>query len=145
MPSDVPTDLGEMSNLDLSNLSLGQPYTRKELAKMWGYASQKAIERGVVTPAGKPTIILFVTINKQSHLPQYKDELRGGTLIIDGETEHGTDARLQNSALRDKVFLFFRVEPKEPFVFKGEVVLVHSELRKNEPSLFVFQLKSYRP
>jgi hypothetical protein len=38
--------------MDLASLTIGARYTRPELARRWGYASHKAIERGVVTPKG---------------------------------------------------------------------------------------------
>ena len=66
--------------MNFSSLTLGVKYTRPELARRWGYASHKAIERGVVTPKGGKVLILFVTRVKQAALTP---DLSGG-VAVDG-------------------------------------------------------------
>ena len=85
----------------------GKSYTRPELAAAWGYASYEAISRGAVTPAGSPYVILFITKEKQSFLPQYRDELHGERLVIEGENSHTADDRIVGARAKgDEIHLF---------------------------------------
>ena len=51
--------------IEFSDISIGCRYTRPWLAEKWDYASHHAISRGVITPLGQRTIVLFVTRIKQ--------------------------------------------------------------------------------
>jgi putative restriction endonuclease len=126
-----------------SRLEVGKPYTRPQLAEQWGYQSYHAIARGAVTPADSKYIVLFITKNKQSFLPQYKNTLTGTTLSIEGETSHTADERFVNaSAAGDEIHLFYREDHHTPFEYKGEVTLSSYERRHPEPSRFVFKLQA---
>jgi 5-methylcytosine-specific restriction protein A len=119
----------------------GQRYSRPALAKRWGYASYEAISRGAVTPAGTPFIILFITKDKQTFLPQYKDELVSNRLVIEGENSHTADARIVAARGHgDQIHLFYRERHHSEFEYKGEVYLVAFELRTPEPSHFELSL-----
>ena len=128
-------------NVDFRKLQISRKYTRADLARLWGYKSHEALVRGVVGPAGSPYLILFVTLNKAETQPQYRDELRGRTLIMEGENGHGSDDRLANCTLTgDEVHLFLRENARDAFVYRGQIRLVHHEFRRDEPSIFVFSL-----
>ncbi len=119
----------------------GNRYTRPQLAELWGYASYEAISRGAVTPAGTPYIVLFITKEKQSFLPQYRDELHGERLVIEGENSHTADNRIVDARARgDEIHLFYRERHHEPFEYKGQIHLVSYEIRSDRPSHFEFSL-----
>jgi putative restriction endonuclease len=127
--------------VNFQGLSVGQSYTRPQLAAIWGYKSYEAISRGVVTPRDTPYIILFITREKQSFLPQYRDALDGEQLSIEGETNHVNDYRLvEASSRRDEIHLFFRERHHESFRYKGQIRLVEYQLRTDSPSRFCFAL-----
>jgi 5-methylcytosine-specific restriction protein A len=127
--------------VSFGGLAVGKSYTRPQLAEMWGYGGYEAIARGAVTPAGTPYIILFITKEKQSFLPQYQDKLYGERLIIEGETNHAADRRLVEAASRkDEIHLFYRERHHEPFEYKGQIFLIAHELRADTPSHFEFSL-----
>lgn len=129
--------------ISFENVGVGAGYTRIELAKMWGYASYEAIARGIITPAGLPVIVLFVTAEKRSFLPQYKSYLYNGRLATEGETGHRTDKRLVESSQRgDEIHLFYRECHPHPFTYKGLVVLESYELQQGQPSRFTYSLKN---
>ena len=122
-------------------LQIGRLYTRPELAKMWGYKGYQALSRGAVTPSGTHFIILFITGEKQSSLPQYRDELHEDKLVIEGETNHVADRRIVNAAASgDEIHLFYRAKHHEPFEYKGQIHLTAHLLRTNSPSHFEFSL-----
>jgi len=119
----------------------GQRYTRPFLANQWGYLSYEAISRGAVTPSGAPYVILFITKDKQTFLPQYRDQLVGDRLVIEGETSHTADHRIVSARSRgDQIHLFYRERHHTEFEYKGEIYLVAFELRSSEPSHFEFAL-----
>src|SRR5512140_1819838 len=105
-------------------LDFGQSYKRPFLARLWGYQSSKAIERGVFTPADGKYIILFVTKEKQLTLPQYKDYVDGDLLFWEGEKGHIADRRIvQASSKGEEIHLFYRDTHHTPFVYFGKVSL----------------------
>jgi 5-methylcytosine-specific restriction enzyme A len=129
--------------VSFEKIAIGSSHTRPELARLWGYAGYEAIARGAVTPAGSRYIILFITAQKQPFLPQYRDELRDDTLVIEGETNHAADLRLVHAESGgDEIHLFFRELHHTPFVYKGQIFLVDYELNKKGPSHFEFALDS---
>jgi putative restriction endonuclease len=131
--------------VSFDSLVVGHSYSRPQLAELWGYKSYEAISRGAVTPAHTPYIILFITHQKQSFLPQYKDELSGERLVIEGETNHVADRRLVEAASRnDEIHLFYRDRHHEPFEYKGQIFLVAHELKATAPSNFEFSLSRDR-
>ncbi len=125
----------------LDSLVIGQKYERSYLAKLWGYESYHAISRGVVTPIGTNLIILFVTKNKQQSLTQYRDCIEGDLLYWEGESKHGSDERIVNAEVSgDRIYLFYRDEHHNPFIYYGEVKLVFYELETAVPSKFIFRI-----
>jgi len=93
--------------VSFAQVAVGNAYSRKELARLWGYASIHAIARGVVTPRGDNKIILFVTREKQESAEQYEDELAGNELRWEGPTDHFAEERMLASAQSgDELHLF---------------------------------------
>jgi putative restriction endonuclease len=128
--------------MDLSFLTIGNKYTRPELAQRWGYASHHAISRGVVTPQGEKVILLFVTRVKQEVLTQSQDHLSGGLLFWEGQEKHGTDDRILGAAKAgDELHLFYREVHHTPFEYKGKVLLLSAVRKTDAPSQFVFRLE----
>ncbi len=125
--------------VSFDRLQIGKNYTRPELAELWGYKSYEAISRGIVTPIGTPFIIIFITREKQSFLPQYKDAFEGGILQIDGENKHITDERIINSESNgDEIHLFYRDRHHMPFTYHGKAHLSYSQRDTDKPSRFTF-------
>jgi hypothetical protein len=50
-----------MAQVTFDQISLHETFSRRKLAKLWGYAGYEAIARGVVTPAEDTKIVLFGT------------------------------------------------------------------------------------
>jgi putative restriction endonuclease len=122
-------------------LKFGESYDRPFLAKLWGYESHKAIERGVVTPAGTKFIILFVTKTKQESLTQYNDFIDGDLLFWEGEEKHGSDTRVAEANKKgDEIHLFYREIHHTPFVYFGRVSLTDYRARADAPSEFIFRI-----
>jgi HNH endonuclease len=127
--------------ISFAALEFGKSYDRPYLAELWGYQSHKAIERGVVTPAGTNYIILFVTKVKQETLTQYNDYLDGDILFWEGEKQHGSDQRIINANRnKDEIHLFYRDIHHTPFIYFGKIKLTDFQLRTKEPSEFVFAI-----
>jgi hypothetical protein len=124
--------------LDYSSLVVGHEYDRPYLARLWGYESYNAIAKGVITPKGERSIILFITKEKQEHLTQYDDHIEQDVLFWEGEKKHGSDHRI--SERRDTVHVFFRDRHHSPFTYQGRAVLLGHRLRGDGPSQFTFQL-----
>jgi 5-methylcytosine-specific restriction protein A len=132
------------ARVSFENLRVGHSYTRPELATLWGYKGYEALGRGAVTPTGTPYIILFITKEKQSFLPQYRDDLQGQRLVIEGENSHTADRRIVEAAARnDQIHLFYRERHHEPFAYMGEIYLVAYDLRVGTPSHFEFGLNRF--
>ena len=129
--------------ITFTSLEFGQSYERKYLAKIWGYKSQKAIERGVITPAGTGVVVLFVTKIKAGGTTQYDDYIDGDLLFWEGETAHGTDERIVNARREgNQIHLFYRDIHHTPFTYFGRVTLIEHELKGNRPSRFVYNIES---
>jgi len=124
-------------------IAIGNSYERKELASIWGYQTFHAIAKGIVTPAGTPYVILFITENKQASSTPYVDALSGKFLHMEGEAAHGSDARLIQDG--NEVHLFHREYHHAPFIYQGRVELAASTLERNRPSHFTFQLVADKP
>jgi hypothetical protein len=126
---------------DLTPLERGCLYTRPELAALWGYAGYQAFARGVFTPQGAHTIVLFVTREKQSSLTAYVDALVGDHLTWEGEAGHQSDYRIARSVeTGESIHLFYRDVHHTPFRYHGQVLLTRFRQQRNAPSRFEFQL-----
>lgn len=127
--------------IDFTGIEIGSEYTRPELAQLWGYRSYEAISRGIVTSAGLPFVVLFITKEKQAFLPQYADDLSEDILIIEGEQGHSSDLRIVNAdADENEIHLFYRAKHHLPFVYKGRVYLTDYSLNDDRPSGFRFAM-----
>ncbi len=126
----------------LEDLVVGNLYTRVDLARLWGYRGHQAIARGVVTPSGGGTIILFVTQEKQASLTQYRDYINGDHLHWEGEKGRGSDRRIARSPQTgEEVHLFFREIHHTPFRYHGRIFITEFNERAERPSRFVFKLE----
>lgn len=128
--------------VSFDGIFVGKSYDRKKLASFWGYQTFHAIAKGVVTPAGTPFVILFITENKQASSTPYVDALSGNFLHMEGEAAHGSDRRLVNSTKDgSEVHLFHRKFHHDPFVYEGQVTLTAYNLETARPSHFTFTLQ----
>jgi len=131
--------------ISFEGFCVGCAYDRPALAEIWGYKSWAAIAKGVVTPAGQPVIVLFITKEKQGTLPQYQDTFDGEVLRMEGEDGHGSDERLINADRNgDEVHLFYRDRHHAPFIYEGRVVLEEYQRLTGKPSRFVFRRWTHR-
>jgi len=127
--------------VSFSKISAGSTWTRQELADLWNYATFHAIARGVVTPAGDNKIILFVSEEKPDDFTQYEDRLHGKTLAWEGETGHGSDARIAGAAkCGDEIHVFHRRQHRDLFTYLGIARVVKFEHCTSTPSRAVFEL-----
>jgi 5-methylcytosine-specific restriction protein A len=129
--------------VSFDKLKVGSKYSRPHLAHLWGYRTYNAIARGVITPKGSKKIILFVTHEKQTTLPQYRDVFDGNTLSIEGELKGGTDTRITQARERgDEIHLFYRQKHHQDFTYHGVAVLMNREQKQGAPTRFTFELHS---
>ena len=125
--------------VDFANIKLKAEYTRPELAEIWGYKGYEAISRGIVTPAGTPYVILFITKEKQTSFTQYEDVFADGILEIEGETSRAADQRIIQSENRgDEMHLFYREKHHMPFKHDGRIYLTDYKIYSDRPSRFRF-------
>lgn len=134
-----------MGNIDMSLLKMNHTYTAKQLAGIWGYKSHHALVKGVFHPKNSDIIVLFVTKQRQPGTPQFKNELRGNILKIEGADKHGTDQLLQNNLNhpKDKIYLFYREKHTLPFTFLGKVHLIRSWIYDSKSSEFEFFIENF--
>jgi hypothetical protein len=125
------------------SIRIGQTYTRPELAKMWGYKGYQAIARGLVTPRNDNKLIYFITEDKQPSARQYKDQLVGRKLTIEGPDDHFADERAiaSKTTSTDELHLFYRERHHAPFEYKGRMHCVAYKSQGKAPTQFEFQLQ----
>lgn len=124
-------------SVNFSPLIIGKTYSRHELAVLWGFKDFHPLSRGVVTPKNMPFIILFVTKEKT----QFQDFLEENRLHWEGEKSHSSDRRIIHSGHQgDEIHLFYREQHSSHFSYYGRIVLVEYEIRKSEPSRFIFRV-----
>jgi len=117
-------------NFQFDALNIGERYDRMQLASFWGYKARQAISRGIVTPRMHNLVILFVTENKLAGMTPYADRLVGGCLQMEGD---GLDASKRRLAAQvgpnppDDVYLFFRREQRDRFIYCGRVVVTSAD------------------
>ena len=133
-----------ISMVDMNVLTLNQTYTAKQLASLWGYKSHHALVKGVFHPKGSDILILFVTKERQPGSTQFKNELRGNMIKIEGADKHGTDQLLlaNQGQDKDKIYLFYREKHTLPFTFLGRVHLVQSFIYTDKSSEFEFFIEN---
>jgi len=130
--------------VSFNSIIIGSCYTRPNLAELWGYKTHQAISRGIVTPKGTPYIILFVTKVKQSGYVQYRNEIFDDLLHTQGETNHISDNRIIGSIdEHTQIHLFYRERHHSDFIYYGKIYLVSYELKRNEPSSFVYAMTEF--
>lgn len=126
---------------DLRLLKLGCLYTRPELAALWGYEDYHALARGVFTPRGAGTIVLFVTRRKQQGLTAYDDYINGDLLHWEGEQGHRNDRRIARAVENgESIHLLYRDVHHTPFRYHGQILLTRFTGRRDAPSKFKFEL-----
>jgi putative restriction endonuclease len=122
-------------------LVVGHRYSRPELGKLWGYKGYQALARGVVTPANKRYIILFVTEEKQSSSEQYRDRLTGRILNWEGPNDHFAEDRMRASGANDdEIHVFYRVRHHSDFQYMGRAIIIDFELKASARSKFRLNL-----
>ena len=125
-------------------IKIGEGYSRKFLAEVWGYAGFEALAKGVFTPKEDPKIILFVTAEKDKWQTQYKDKLVGEYLHWEGPNNHSAEDRMINSrSWSQEIHLFYRKIRKDNFIYFGRVQVIDVEIETKKPSKFVFHLTDY--
>ncbi len=128
--------------VSFAHIVVGREYSRNELAELWGYNGTQGLSRGVVTPRDDNKIILFVTHEKQSSLPQYEDKLVDGLLHWEGPTDHfAEDRMLLAGSTADEIHLFYRERHHTDFVYEGRLEVVSVERHTGQPSRFVFRVR----
>lgn len=134
-----------MGNIDMDQLKVNQTYTAKQLASLWGYKSHHALVKGVFHPKDSDILILFVTKQRQPGSTQFKNELRGNIIKIEGADKHGTDQLLQKNLTDpvDRIYLFYREKHTLPFTFLGRVHLIRSWIRTDTASEFEFFIENF--
>jgi hypothetical protein len=127
--------------VSFASMTIGDTYSRYDLAKLWGYAGVEAISRGVVTPRDDNKIILFVTLNKHPDAEQYDDELVGSVLLWEGPNDHFAEERmLAHRQTGDQVHLLYRQEHRDEFTYAGQLMLYCCQRFTDRPSRFVFRI-----
>jgi hypothetical protein len=122
-------------------ITVGQKYSRPELADIWGYSGYQALARGVVTPRYDNKIILFVTEEKQNFQEQYRDRLTGDKLEWEGPTDHFGEERMVNaSQTGEEIHIFHRDRHHSDFTYVGRASIIQSNRNSATPSSFVFTI-----
>lgn len=130
-----------MPHVSFARVLPGRTYSRRDLAALWGYASFHALARGVVTPAGENTVILFVTENKKPDREPYQDRLVGPLLYWEGPTDHFAEDRMRPDHHQgEEIHVFYRREAKDDFTYLGQVETVSYKGFANRPSQFTFRV-----
>lgn len=126
--------------LTSSQLTVGNTYSREELARQFGI-TDATLFTGIFRPKGHESIWLFVTENKTPDRTQYKDELAGDDLYIDGQTSGRKDKLLAEHFENDlEVLLFYRKSKYEfeQAAFRYEGLFRFVEQAGKSPSHFHF-------
>lgn len=130
-----------MAGVNFNEITVGDTYSRHDLARIWGYSSFHAIARGVVTPADDRKIILFVTEKKQNSAEQYSDKLAGDVLEWEGPTDHFAESRMVNaSRTGEQIHLFYRTRHHTDFIYAGTLRVIDKQLLTDAPSRFIFRI-----
>jgi len=92
-----------------SQLTIGATYTREQLAKKFDI-KDATLFTGIFRPRGHESIWLFITQDKTPDRTQYRDELAGDDLHVDGQMSGRKDKLLAEHYERDlEVLLFYRL------------------------------------
>lgn len=122
-------------------MRIGEIYSREELKKMFGIVDQ-TIKTGIFRPKGHESVWLFITKEKRRDRTQYRDELQGDDLVIDGQTAGRTDNLLIDHAGRGlEVLLFYRARIGEypGFGFRYEGPFRYVQHNGRNPARFHFR------
>jgi putative restriction endonuclease len=123
------------------HLQVGFIYSRQDLREKFE-THDATIRNGVFRPKGHDSIWLFVTEDKSDDMTDYKDELSGDDLFIDGQSAGRTDKLLIEHAQNDQeVILFYRRSKREHdhsgFRFEGR--FAYFDHRGTRPAHFHFR------
>jgi len=87
---------------------------------------------------------VFVTQEKTESQTQYNDYIDGNLLFWEGEKKHRSDRRIISArANGDEIHLFYRWQGKMPFTYLGIIWLLHSDVRDDSPSKFIFRIEHF--
>jgi putative restriction endonuclease len=124
-----------------SQLTIGTTYSREELAQRFDI-KDATLFTGIFRPKGHESIWLFVTQNKTPDRTQYKDELAGDDLFIEGQTSCRKDKLLAEHFENDLEVLLFYRESKYEFeqaAFKYEGGFRYADQTGKGPTRFHFR------
>jgi predicted restriction endonuclease len=128
------------------HLRVGDIYTRAHLKKQFSI-TDATINNGVFKPDGFNSVWLFVTEEKTADRIPYKDQLKGDSLLWQGQRFGRTDHLISEHRTRDlELLVFYRAEkyehPDAGFTFEG----VFEYVRKSGmlPTSFVLRRVSAR-
>ena len=127
-----------------SQLTVGATYTREELAKKFDIRDA-TLFTGIFQPRGHESVWLFITQDKTADRTQYRDELKGDDLYVEGQMRGRKDKLLAEHVERDlEVLLFFRLSKVEfdgaGFRYEGRFRFV--EQSGKAPTRFYFRRES---
>jgi putative restriction endonuclease len=122
-------------------LTIGSTYSREELAQKFEI-KDATLFTGIFRPKGHESIWLFVTQEKTADQPQYKDELTGDDLYLEGQKSGRKDKLLTEHFESDlEVLLFYRKSkyefPQAAFTYEGAFRYVDHNL--GPPTRFHFR------
>lgn len=129
-----------MENIIINSFKEGNTYTRKNIMHILGYKGETPLQRGIVAPANKNTILLFSTMDEKAN--HYTDKFTDTGIEYNGEDKHGNDKRIIKNLMcsgEDRIIFFYRQNSNDPFIYYGEVELVDYTLFSEKPSIFIFE------
>lgn len=129
----------------MEHFELRQDYSSKEIAISLGYANERALQPGVITPKDRNMIVLLVTLEKKIKRTERTNKIRGSLLTWIGQPAHKTDPRIINAEkMGEQIFLFFRHRYDSKFRYYGSINLIkHKTSSGQEPSVFHFRIEEF--
>lgn len=130
-------------SVSFKHVQVGVAYSRRQLAKLWGYRGYQALARGLVTPARDNKLILFITEgDHQQQTPQkYSNHFNGSRLEMEGPEDHFAESRMLSTRLSgEEIHLFHRAKHGDDFTYCGQVRLVASQIHGRRPSEFTLEV-----
>ena len=114
-----------------SALKTEEIYTRAELSTRFAI-KDSTLKNGIFKPKDFDSVLIFITANKTSDRPQYKDVYDGETLSMEGQPRGRTDRLLHSHKEMDlELLLFYRLSKNEHagagFRFEGQFECISYE------------------
>jgi hypothetical protein len=136
----------------MNELTVGNPYSRKELANLFDDQRISSSREGIFYTSTNKTII-FVTLDKSKKTREdlkYNDFFENDLFHWDSQTrQHIETPRIAQLVSGDvNIYLFVRVEEKNksktnPFIYCGELEYLSHDALTNKPVHIIFQLINY--